>query len=93
MTEENLLIVNFYRLYGTYFFTINTYKVTAVYYANTTEDYINRLNRDNFIPSDHSLTDKEARAWLKKNYPHCEIHKVDKHYHTEWHAKEDRMGD
>lgn len=75
------MIVNFYRLYGRIFYTINKYKRDTVYFANTHDDLIEKS--DKYIPSDNVLTDRQARNWFKEHYPNYEIHKIDKHYHTE----------
>lgn len=75
------MIVNFYRLYGNIFFTLDECIKNAVYFANTHEDLTRTA--DFRIPCDVPLTDRQARAWFKQNFPKYEIHKVNKHYHTE----------
>lgn len=87
------MIINFYRLYGTIFYTIDNHKKDTVYFSNTSEDFNRKFDCGEYIPTETRLTDKEAREWFKEHYPDCEIHKVDKHYHTEHHYKEDRIGD
>lgn len=76
------MVVNFYRLYGTIFYTIDDHKKDAVYHRNTSEDMAKI--KENYIPSETRLTDRAARQWFETNFPGCEIHKIDKHYHTTW---------
>lgn len=85
------MIINFYRLYGIIFYTIDEESIKCIYNANTHEDLTRR--HDYHIETDQFLTDRQAREWFKEHYPNFEIHKVNKHYHTEQHFKEDRMGD
>ena len=90
MTKQ---IINFYRLYGTIFYSINKTKLDTVYFANTSDDYNTRLQMEKYIPSNYRLTDGEARKWFKENYPNYIINKVNKHYHTEYHSNGDKMSD
>lgn len=87
------MIINFYRLYGVIFYTVDVYEISTIYYANTTEDYQTRFQRDRHIPSSKPLTDRQAKEWFKTNYPDYKIHKVDKHFHTQVRMHGDRMGD
>jgi len=87
------MVINFYRLYGTIFYYFDIKADNTVYFSNTDEDFNRKLDYAAYIPAETRLTDKEARAWFKEHYPDCEVHKVDKHYHTEQHYKEDRIGD
>ena len=90
VTEQ---VINFYRLYGTIFYTIDKTVLDTVYYANTSDDYNFRLQVKRYIPSNHKLTDSEARKWFMENYPNYIINKVNKHYHTEYHSNGDKMSD
>ena len=85
------MIINFYRLYGNIFYTIDEKPIKCVYNANTHENLAWRQGYR--IETDQLLTDRQAREWFKEHYPNYEIHKINKHYHTEQHFKEDRMGD
>lgn len=84
-------VINFYRLYGNIFYTIDEEPIRCIYNANTHEDLAQR--HDYRIETDQFLSDRQAREWFKEHYPNFEIHKINKHYHTEQHLKEDRMGD
>lgn len=87
------MVINFYRLYGNIFYTIDEKPIKRIYNANTHEDFAQALRYDYRIETDQFLTDRQAKEWFKEHYPNFEIHKINKHYHTEQHFKEDRMGD
>ena len=85
------MVINFYRLYGFIFYTIDKEPIKCVYNANTHEDLARR--HDYRIETDQFLSDHQAKEWFKEHYPNFKIHKINKHYHTEQHFKEDKMGD
>ena len=87
------MVINFYRLYGIIFYTIDKEPIKCIYNANTHEDLARAQRYDYRIEADYPLSDRQAREWFKEHYPNLEIHKINKHYHTEQHFKEDRMGD
>lgn len=88
------MVINFYRLYGRIFYSVNNSKSKFVIFANTHSDYASRIENNLYIPSDVCLTDKQAREWFKEHYPDCEINKVNKHWHQTLRNRDgERVGD
>lgn len=75
------MVVNFFRLYGKIFYTLDENVKKEVSFANTSNDLEYLLQTKLSIPIERKLTDKEARIWFANNYPDCEVNKIDKHFH------------
>ena len=86
------MIINFYRLYGIIFFTIDEEKIKCVYNANTHDD-LSRQRGIHYIDTNEAMTDHQAREWFKRRYPNYKVNKINKHYHTEYRSNGDRWGD
>lgn len=89
-----MTVINFWRLYGRIFYTIDNCKIKRVAFANTHYNYASRMEDTPYIPSDVCLTDRQAREWFKEHYPDYEINKVNKHWHQTLRNRDgERTGD